>query len=72
MNVVERLPIYIKIYCIITGNAFLGFHCLFDNNENSNEADFEFLVSFYLNYNGLSNDLGELKMSKLKLARQTI
>ncbi|XP_050064339.1 52 kDa repressor of the inhibitor of the protein kinase-like [Aphis gossypii] len=50
-------------------NIFKGFHCLFDNNEDSNEADFESLVSFYLPYNDLSTTLGELKMWKLKLAR---
>ncbi|XP_008179618.1 52 kDa repressor of the inhibitor of the protein kinase-like [Acyrthosiphon pisum] len=44
------------------------FHCLFDNNEDSNEADFESLVSFYLSHNDLSTTLGELKMWKLKLA----
>ncbi|XP_060868959.1 52 kDa repressor of the inhibitor of the protein kinase-like isoform X1 [Metopolophium dirhodum] len=53
-------------------NIFKGFYCLFDNNEDSNEADFESLVSFYLTHNDLSTTLGELKMWKLKLARLNI
>ncbi|KAL4144132.1 hypothetical protein QTP88_006359 [Uroleucon formosanum] len=53
-------------------NIFKGFHCLFDNNEDSNEAVFESLVSFYLSYNDLSTTLGELKMWKLKLARLNV
>ncbi|XP_060855231.1 zinc finger MYM-type protein 1-like [Metopolophium dirhodum] len=47
-------------------NIFKGFYCLFDNNEDSNEADFESLVSFYLTHHDLSTTLGELKMWKLK------
>ncbi|KAL4113688.1 hypothetical protein QTP88_017267 [Uroleucon formosanum] len=53
-------------------NIFKGFHCLFDNNEDSNEADFESLVSFYLSYNDLFTTLGELKMWKLRLARLNV
>lgn len=45
---------------------------MFDNNKDSNEADFKSLFSFYLSHIDLSTILGELKMWKLKLARLNV
>lgn len=53
----------------INSLCYLGFYCLFDNNEDFNEVDVESLVLFYLSSTVMSIALGELlEIWKLKLA----